>query len=162
MKIITWKQEDSGKIFGTAENPIINDIVPVAHSVDAVNYVGITFQDLSPFVTELTNIPDETYYFFFSPYDGYWLNEKTLKVALIKLRQTELDNLKIILNNGITLDADEISQNRLSRCVGIISDTDQIDWKDANNNFVKLSLSDIKESLLKAGQAQTALWLKYS
>ena len=55
---------------------------------------------------------------------------------------------------------DETSQNRLARSgwgmdkLGITT----IDWKTFDNQIVQLTVTDIANILLKAGQAQSALW----
>ena len=66
------------------------------------------------------------------------------------------------LENGEThtFDGDETSQNRLSRAgwgiqqLGIPT----LQWKTYNNDVVELTVTDIATILVKAGQAQTAVW----
>ena len=64
--------------------------------------------------------------------------------------------------DGFTLDADETSQERLSRTYGMLSDGESISWKDANNTFVILPKETIKKAIILAGAKQTELWVKYA
>jgi hypothetical protein len=172
MQLVKWDATSSEMIFGSIGNrkelgiaPVerkVTNIVAIAHTQDASEYIGISFNTITPdFTTIVTDIPIDTYYFFFSPIDGNWLTLDLVSLALKKMRQVELDKL-IVTINEFDIDANEDAQNRMARAFSVMSDTDSIQWKGYNNTFVTLTKADLKDALLLAGQAQTALWLKYS
>lgn len=67
--------------------------------------------------------------------------------------------------DGMVFDADETSQNRMSRVVsgaqalGIDSSTTQV-WVLADNTIAQPTVAELAQALKLAGEAQTALWTK--
>lgn len=76
-------------------------------------------------------------------------------------RQNEIDNLVVTLNNGMELDADEISQTRLSRALGVIGEG-ETNWVDTKGSLVLLNKELMTEAIIKAGEEQTSIWIKYN
>lgn len=164
MKILVWNALASSNIFGTMEEPKTTSIIPIAHTQDASEYIGISLDDnveLPTGVMFVTDIEPEKYYFFYSPIDGYWLTRDLIGLALKKMRQIELDKLMVNVN-GFDLDANEAAQNRMSRAIISMNDDDIITWKGFHNTFGSLTKSELQEALKLAGIKQTELWVKYS
>lgn len=90
-----------------------------------------------------------------------YTDDALFEIAKKAARGYELSKL-IIEVDGYTLDADETSQERLSRSYTMLGDTDVIAWKDANNVFVQLGKTTLKNAVLLAGTKQTELWVKYA
>ncbi len=80
---------------------------------------------------------------------------------LNKQRQAELDNA-VIEYNGIKLDADEISQGRMSRAYDVLEEKEKQFWVTADDEMVELTKNDFKKALKLAGVNQTAIWTKYA
>ncbi len=78
-----------------------------------------------------------------------------LKVA----RTAAVDNLKVTINNK-EFDADETSQNRMSRAINGMSDTDTLPWVLADNSITTVTKSELVQALREAGIAMATEWLK--
>ena len=90
------------------------------------------------------------------------LREPKLK-ALKLLRNSKVSEITVTLEDGIKLDGDEESQNRIARAIaGLSNDTDTTGWIDANGNPQMLNRLQFKEALSLAGQAQTELFTQYA
>lgn len=162
MKIVTLKNTDIVSVFGTMDNPTNIDIRLIAHKEDASEYVGLAFTDTIPSeCTVITEIPIDTYYFFYKPVLGYWLTKDLISSVLNDYRNAETDNI-IVTVDGIFLDGDEDSQTRMTRAQSVMNDTITTEWEDVNGDFRALTKAQFIEAITLAGQEQTALWLKYS
>lgn len=77
-------------------------------------------------------------------------------------RNYAVDNM-LIEHNGHIWQADEISQGRLirQREMMIKLNMDTAEWKHIHNVFVPITLDDIEQILLKAGEEQTRIWKLY-
>ena len=79
-------------------------------------------------------------------------------------RATKVDALTVTVD-GMVFDADETSQNRMSRVVagaqalGIDQSTTQV-WVLADNTVATPTVAQLAQALKLAGEAQTALWTK--
>ena len=79
-------------------------------------------------------------------------------------RSTKVDALTVTVD-GMVFDADETSQNRMSRVVagaqalGIDQSTTQV-WVLADNTVATPTVAQLAQALKLAGEAQTALWTK--
>ncbi len=77
-------------------------------------------------------------------------------------RATKVDALTVTVD-GMVFDADETSQNRMSRVVagaqalGIAQSTTQV-WVLADNTVAQPTIAQLAQALKLAGEAQTALW----
>jgi hypothetical protein len=168
IKLVKFLAKDSEVLFGkismlqTETTFIKKNILPIAHTQNADEYVGLCFEDIVPDVcTIITQIEADKYYFFYSPKDGNYLTLDLVSKVLKDLRQIELDKLTITVDSMI-LDVNEDSQNRLSRALSVMNNTDNVMWKSFDNTFVSLTKIQIRQALLLAGFSQTQLWLKYT
>lgn len=171
MKLVTWEAKDTRTIFGERSlhnnlNTLTNvKISGIAHTQTADKYLGLCFETepvTGTTIVDVNDVTENTFYFFYNPSAGMWANKDLINQAVKDLRQKELDNLTVTLDNGVVLNADEKSQDRLNRAYTVLGDTGEIVWKDANNNFVKLSGIEIKQALEMAGAKQSALWVEYT
>ena len=101
------------------------------------------------------------YYTVFFQSPELYTDDALFGIAKKETRAYELSKL-VIEVDGFTLDADETSQERLSRSYGMLSDGESIPWKDANNTFVSIPKETIKKAIILAGTKQTELWVKYA
>ena len=161
MTLLKWSSSDSIKIFGTIEERISSNIIAIAHTQDASEYIGILFEDdqIPESCSIIDTFEQDKYYFIYQPSQGYWLTDNLISFVIKDCRQKELDSL-IIEYNGNTYDANEVSQERLSRAILTIGVT-SIEWKDSNNNFQTLEKNDLQEILNQAMISQSNLWKKY-
>ena len=80
-------------------------------------------------------------------------------------RATKVDALTVTVD-GMVFDADETSQNRMSRVVagaqalGVDLNTTTQIWVLANNTVATPTVAQLAQALKLAGEAQTALWTK--
>ena len=173
IRLVKWLSKDTNALFGepklllledTTITPVVKkDIVAIAHTLDASEYIGICFEEILPMgCTMVDNLEENKYYFFYSPIDGNWLTYDLVRSVLKKMKLSELEKLTITLPNALVLDANEEAQNRMMRAIGVMNDTDTIQWKSFYNTFATLTKADLKEALVLSGQSQTSLWLKYT
>lgn len=100
----------------------------------------------------------------FEPYT-YSPSEKDKLSQKKALREEELENLKVQVD-GMVFDADEISQNRISRILSTAYTLNQdIDitfkeWVLADNTISKVSIRQLSIVLEKASEKTSELWLK--
>lgn len=90
-----------------------------------------------------------------------YTDDALFEIAKKETRAYELSKL-VIEVDGFTLDADETSQERLSRAYGMLSDGESISWKDANNTWQTIPKETFKNAVVAAGTKQTELWVKYA
>jgi hypothetical protein len=74
-------------------------------------------------------------------------------------RDDEVADLKVTTVAGNEFDANETSQERMTRAVLVLDDLEETDWKLSDNTWIKASKEELKEALRLAGEAQTAIWL---
>lgn len=163
MKLITWLATDTEALFGTMEAPTNVNIVPISHTQDASEYLGLSFEAVTPVVcAEITNVPADTFYFTYKPIMGHWATNELALMAAKELRDAELEKI-VVEVDGILLDGNEKAQERMTRAAFILGDTGSTpDWKTADNQFVNVTGAQFKQAVALAGQAQSALWRKYS
>lgn len=100
----------------------------------------------------------------FEPYT-YSPSEKDKLSQKKALREEELENLKVQVD-GRVFDADEISQNRISRILSTAYtlnqdiDTTFKEWVLADNTISKVSIRQLSAVLEKASEKTSELWLK--
>lgn len=91
--------------------------------------------------------------------------EKAEALAQAKKERAEAVSKLTVTVDGMVFDADETSQNRMSRVVagaqalGIDQSTTQI-WVLADNTVATPTVKQLAQALKLAGEAQTALWTK--
>lgn len=81
-------------------------------------------------------------------------------VAAKKLRDTAVAAIKVTVN-GKPFDGDEVAQGRIARAVAAAESAaiSTYQWKLADNSVAEVSLSELKQALALAFQAQSALWV---
>ena len=81
-------------------------------------------------------------------------------VASKKLRDTAVAAIKVTVN-GKVFDGDEVAQGRIARAVAAAESAGitTYQWKLADNSVAEVSLSELKQALALAFQAQSELWV---
>ena len=81
-------------------------------------------------------------------------------VAAKKLRDTAVAAIKVTVN-GKVFDGDEVAQGRIARAVAAAESAGitTYQWKLADNSVAEVSLSELKQALALAFQAQSELWV---
>lgn len=76
-------------------------------------------------------------------------------------RQAAVDAIKVTVSTGKTFDGDETSQTRMSRAiVGLqAAGVPTITWTLADNTSTEVTVAELTEALILAGQEQTRLWV---
>lgn len=72
-------------------------------------------------------------------------------------RSEKVSNLSVVVD-GLEFQADELSQQRISRTILALSESDSIDWVLKDNSVAKVSTSQLKEVLKQAVLAQANVW----
>lgn len=75
-------------------------------------------------------------------------------------RNNAVNNLKVTTTLGNVFDADETSQNRMSRAITGMTDQDTLPWVLADNSILQVSKTELLEALKLAGIAMATEWLK--
>ena len=91
--------------------------------------------------------------------------EKLIAMATESAKQAKLNNasrIKVTVVTNKTFDGDEKSQDRMLRAINIASITGQTttQWKLADNSIVMVTLDELKEALVLAGQEMSRIWLE--
>lgn len=84
-------------------------------------------------------------------------NAKAARVNFKKQRALQVDNIEVSYK-GNTYQGDETSQNRMTRAILSMTDTEVIPWVTKDNKIVNLSKVDLSAILKQAGIIQTSLW----
>lgn len=77
-------------------------------------------------------------------------------------RQAKVDAIIVTTQSGKRFDGDEVSQNRMSRAIVAMSDSDTIMWVLADNTPASVTASELKEALRLAGEEITRIWIATS
>lgn len=84
-------------------------------------------------------------------------NPIATRLEFKKTRQQQVDNIEVTYNGNI-YQGDETSQNRMTRAILAMTDTEVIPWVTKDNKNVNLSKVDLSSILKQAGIIQTSLW----
>lgn len=77
-----------------------------------------------------------------------------------KIRDEELKQLTVTYD-GITVQADEVSQNRIARVIAALpKKNSKVSWLDVDNNIVEVSKEQLQYLLQEAIQLTEYIWLK--
>ena len=90
-----------------------------------------------------------------------YTDDALFEIAKKQARTYELGKI-IVEVDGYTLDADETSQERMSRTYTMLEDGATKEWKDANNEWQNIPKETFKNAVIAAGAKQTELWVKYA
>lgn len=94
-----------------------------------------------------------------SPLPVEVITERNLaKAKLARLGQVR--EIKVTTASGKEFDGDEDSQNRMSRAISAMEDTDTTQWVLVDNTIHTVSKAELKEALKLAGIAMTTIWMK--
>lgn len=76
-------------------------------------------------------------------------------------REAAVSAIKVTTSTGKQFDGDEVSQGRMARAViGLqAANVPTITWVLANNTPAEVTLAELTEALVLAGQAQAAIWI---
>lgn len=76
-------------------------------------------------------------------------------------RQVKVDAIKVTATSGKVFDGDETSQTRMARAiVGMqAAQAPTITWVLADNTPAQVTVAELTEALILAGQAQAAVWV---
>lgn len=87
------------------------------------------------------------------PHDKY--NERHFKAC----RQAQVEALTVEVD-GMVFDGDEKSQDRMSRAIVALKENGRAEthWRLFDNTVSAVTVSQLSEALLLAGEAQTAVW----
>ena len=80
--------------------------------------------------------------------------------AAKKTRDAAVAKIKVTVN-GKVFDGDEVAQGRIARAVAAVESAGitTYQWKLADNSVAEVSLSELKQALTMAFQAQSELWV---
>jgi hypothetical protein len=59
---------------------------------------------------------------------------------------------------GVVYDADEDSQNRMTRAITALTGSNAMPWTMADNSVLMVTQTELKKALVAAGTAQSAVW----
>lgn len=93
------------------------------------------------------------------------MNETELAFSLNRLnseRANEVGAITVTIADGTVLNGDEVAQGRLARAVSSLTAEETTTWIDVDGLPHTLTQVQLKEALKLAGEAQTAIWVKYA
>ena len=82
------------------------------------------------------------------------------KASRERKKEIRSDNVRriVVTVDGIDLDGDEDSQNRMTRAITGLEDNEQIPWMCADNVVRQLTKEQLRTALRAAGAIQTEHW----
>lgn len=86
--------------------------------------------------------------------------QQELVVTRKDARQQEVDSIVVTTQSGRMFDGNEDAQNRMSRAVTAMEDTDVIPWVLADNTVTEVTRAELKEALKLAGAAMAEIWVR--
>ncbi|AMO56631.1 DUF4376 domain-containing protein [Endozoicomonas montiporae] len=110
--------------------------------------------------TQTTDKPQQ-----FDQWDGSgWVLDQALKdqhdIREWKIQRTVNVANIVVTVDGMPFDGDEISQQRMTRVITVAeSDTDTMTWVLADNVVKTVTVAQLKQALMLAGQEQARLWI---
>lgn len=90
--------------------------------------------------------------------EQYLINTGLLTVAWTESRDSQIAEL-VVEVDGMLFDADERSQDRMARAVAVGEAGVTTKWKLADNTIVEVTWGQLKEALIKGGEATTEIWM---
>lgn len=90
-------------------------------------------------------------------------DEQIAEVMLMKAKQqraASVEQIQVTTIAGNVFDGDERSQDRMSRAVTSMDDTDSIPWVLSDNTITTVTKAELREALRLAGAAMAAEWVK--
>jgi len=81
---------------------------------------------------------------------------------LNSIRNSKVYTIKVTLENKVTLDGDEKSQERISRAINALDPKETTYWIDSSGKPQELTREDLKKALKKVGQKQTEIFIEYA
>lgn len=110
---------------------------------------------------------EETYYrteVEDAPYVTYTKKseEQLAELAMSKAkiqREQAVQEITVTTAAGNEFDGDEKSQDRMTRAIAAMSDTDTVPWVLADNSIIQVQKSELVEALKLAGMRMTELWV---
>jgi len=88
---------------------------------------------------------------------------KQQKIQELKNKKDEnIKHLIVQLSNGIKLNADDKSQEKIKSAILILEDNEKMTWVDYQNNSVELTKKDFLEALKLAVNEETKIMVKYN
>ena len=162
-----YTYDDNGRFISTCfstKQPKKSTTIPVP--IQALPTITEFINDEG--VVELVTTPP-THYAVWK--DGEWLLFDTIPdFKLINpekwladqkaLRKQEVANITVTTAAGNTFDGNEDAQNRMSRSVTAMLDTEVIPWVLADNTVATVSRDELREALKLAGEAMAAIWVR--
>jgi len=94
------------------------------------------------------------------PDESFLITDKLKR--LNSIRNSEVYTITVTLENKVTLDGDEKSQERISRAINTLDAKETTYWIDASGEPQELTREDLKDALKKAGQKQTEIFVEYA
>lgn len=87
-------------------------------------------------------------------------DEEVAMKQLLTAKAEREDYVKriVVEVDGMMFDGDEVSQDRMARSIIALDLGEKVQWVLADNSIKKVSRSQLREALRKAGTAQTAIW----
>jgi CO/xanthine dehydrogenase FAD-binding subunit len=76
-------------------------------------------------------------------------------------RDADVAAIVVTTSNGKQFNGDETSQTRMARAIVAMqaANTQSVTWVLATNNATEVTLAELSEALVLAGQAQAAIWV---
>lgn len=94
--------------------------------------------------------------------DGELIRQRvvTEQDALKNARYQLVNEIIVTTQSGRSFDGDEDAQNRMSRAINAMEDTDTVPWVLADNTVALVSRVELKEALKLAGAAMAEVWVR--
>lgn len=85
--------------------------------------------------------------------------KKTAREAFKADRAAAVSSITVTTSSGNTFDGDEVSQARMAQSIVAMPDGGTVRWVLADNTAIQASAAELREALLLAGSARSALWV---
>lgn len=159
MTLYVLKSSQFSALFGTSEAPLLKSDVTIIGQTEDCGAFLVLSDTAYPELDLQTSIPPE-FIFTYCQQWGLSITAEVIRRVKKELRTGRVASIVVTTTSGKVFNGDEASQSRMARAiVGMqAANATTITWTLADNTVVNVTLVELTEAMILAGQQQSQLW----